>query len=244
MKDGTAIDVLWAPHAAGRFILRELPRDAADASRYAVWVPAGAENQRGLPVILALHGSGECGSDGQRPTTVGLGPVLPDAQSPCPALVVFPQARPDEVWCGAAAQRALATLDAVVAEFSADPKRVALTGLSLGGAGAWCLAAMQPQRFYRLAVVCGWLDVSHLQPELRTVAAPQRVVAERLRGVAVRIFHGAADTVVPRVGSRTMAAALHAAGVAVDYVEYPGVGHDAWVPTYRTSGLVSWLAGV
>lgn len=242
MKDGMAVEELWALRRNGRFVLRRIPDGSGEEASCAVWVPAGAEMRRNLPVILALHGSGECGCDGRRPTAVGLGPVLPDAEPACQALVVFPQARPEEDWCGAAARRALAALDAVVAEFSADPERVALTGLSLGGAGVWYLAATQPRRFHRLAVVCGWLDVEHLPPELRT-AAPHRAVAERLRGAAVRTFHGMEDDVVPCAGSRQMVAALRAAGVPVEAVEYPGVGHGAWIPAYRMPGLVSWLAG-
>jgi len=43
---------------------------------HALYVPDGAPPEGGWPLIVFLHGSGERGSDGQKQTTVGLGPAI------------------------------------------------------------------------------------------------------------------------------------------------------------------------
>lgn len=51
--------------------------------------------------------------------------------------MVLPQVPDDEEWLGVNARMAIATLDAASAEFNADPQRTYLTGISMGGYGAW-----------------------------------------------------------------------------------------------------------
>lgn len=230
-----------ARNRTGRFATRVLRDEHGKEHRYAVWIPAASESVGPRPVILSLHGSGECGTDGRRPTTVGLGAVLPHATPPCEALVVFPQAGKDELWFGEAGVRALAALDDTIAELGGDSSRVSLTGLSLGGNGVWHLALAQPERFTALAVICGWLEVGVLPDELRSAPDPYRAAAERLRDVPTWIFHGARDDVVPVEASRRMATALEAVGAPVRYTEYADVGHDAWNPAYRDPALLPWL---
>ena len=54
--------------------------------------------------------------------------------------IALPQAEGDGVTRQLGGRIALAALDKSMAEFSADPSRVYLTGLSMGGNGAWYLA--------------------------------------------------------------------------------------------------------
>jgi len=50
---------------------------------------------------------------------------------------------------------ALKTLDEAMREFNGDPRRVTLTGVSMGGSGVWDLASRFPGRFAAIAPVCG-----------------------------------------------------------------------------------------
>ena len=72
-----------------------------------------------------------------------------------PAIVVFPQAR--ETWAAGSpdSNAALAALDDVMTAYATDPKRVVLTGLSMGGRGSWELAAAHPERFAAVVPICG-----------------------------------------------------------------------------------------
>jgi predicted peptidase len=225
---------------------------AGESWRYVVYVPSGFSRARRWPVILALHGSGEYGSDGMRQTLYGVAAAIRQNPDRFPAIVVFPQARADgrPGWQEAGGQAAMAALDAASAEFSGDPARLYLTGLSAGGNGAWFLASRFPGRFAAVAVVCGFATGRHVAPrEVRypalapgaSPAAIRTALAARLRGLPIWIFHGAADTVVRVEESRGMAEALRATGNSVRYTEFPGVGHDAWTPAYGRAELWEWL---
>ncbi len=128
--------------AAGAFVERSVTVDGA-AYRYQVFVPArSARGSARAPTILFLHGTGERGNDGDKPTRVGLGPYIRTHADTFPAIAVFPQAPHGRDWNGVAAEIAFAALDAATEEFNGDRNRSYLTGLSMGGYGTWELALM------------------------------------------------------------------------------------------------------
>ncbi len=230
-----------ASAADGRFLDRHIEVDGTTHA-YQVYLPPGYTPAQRWPVILFLHGSGEGGSDGVSQTRVGLGPALRQFPERYPAIVLFPQAPDGKGWLGHAARIAVGALDRTVAEFSVDPDRIYLTGLSRGGAGSWRLAYAIPARFAALVVVCGFVtrfdEPAVTEPERD---APFAALAARLRHLPIRVFHGGADDVVPVAQSRQAVAALEAAGADVGYTEFPGVGHNAWDSTYLSKEVPAWL---
>jgi predicted peptidase len=212
--------------------------------RYQVYVPADYTRARRWPVILFLHGSGERGSDGILQTSIGLGEGIRRHAERWPAIVVFPQAPLDHRWHGRVAHLALATLDRTVREFSSDPDRVYLVGLSAGGNGVWNLAYRTPERFAALVVICGWVQPTADRREAilpPDSGPPYPVIARRIGSLPVWIWHGDADSLVPVEESRRMAGALRAVGAAVAYTELPGVGHESWVQAFDSAELPRWL---
>ncbi len=215
---------------------------AGEAYRYQVYVPRGASTRNRLPIVLALHGSGERGSDGILQTEVGLANAVRRDPDRWRAIIVFPQARSDSSWQNRSADVALAALAREERAFHTDPRRVYLTGLSLGGNGVWYLAYHNPERFAAIVPVCGFVSARDVIPSIvPDVADPYRAVAERIARVPVWIIHGGADPVVGVEEARSMAAALKAVGAQVHYAELPGVGHASWVPGYGDSALATWL---
>ena len=175
--------------------------------RYQVYIPADYPAQSSWPVILFLHGAGERGRDGLIQTTVGLGPALRRNPGRFPAIIVFPQARPDSQWVGVQADMALAALAKTLGEFHGDHDRVYLTGLSMGGHGAWFLAYQNPTLFAAVAPICGWTRALPEQGFSAPVAPtgnedPLASLARRLARMPIWIFHGEMDSVVPVQGSR------------------------------------------
>lgn len=185
---------------------------------FQLWLPDGYDAARRWPAILFLHGAGERGDDNLAQITVGLGPHLPQLRPP--ALVVFPQC-PWQVYWTAELQLAIDALDAARAAYAIDDDRTSLTGISMGGAGAWALASAYPERWSAVAPVCGWMNPIAPLPD-----------------VPYRIFHGDADPVIDVGESRRMAAHL---GARAEYTELPGVNHNSWDPAYRDTDLVAWL---
>src|SRR5262249_52824913 len=107
-----------------------------------------------------------------------------------------------------------------------DQKRIYVTGLSMGGYGTWDVIGRRPDLFAAAVPVCGGGD----ETQAATIAR-----------VPIWAFHGARDGVVKPARSWNMVAALKKAGGHPGYTEYPDVGHDSWVPTYRDPVLFQWL---
>ncbi|PAF32871.1 prolyl oligopeptidase family serine peptidase [Paenibacillus sp. 7516] len=176
------------------------------------------------PVILFLHGSGERGSDLNKVKANGL-PNIVDQDKSFPFIVISPQCPEDEFW--AMEKEALhAIVEHVLENYSADPKRVYLTGLSMGGYGAWHLPIDYPHVFAAVAPVCGGIDPSK---------------AEALRGVPIWAFHGAKDDVVPLSESQGIVDALEAIEANVKLTVYPEGNHNVWDETYSNPDLYKWF---
>jgi len=174
------------------------------------------------PLILFLHGS-----DGSRPdvATVGQNDIsaFADTHPDFPFILVSPACRWREWW---SPEDLGALLDDVASRYRVDPDRIYLTGLSMGGFGAWSLAANQPERFAAVVPICGGGDPGD---------------AEQLKQLPIWLFHGDADASVPVARSLEMYSALTAAGGKPRMTIYGGGDHGAWSPTYANPDLYAWL---
>jgi predicted peptidase len=214
---------------------------------YSVYVPRAFSESKRWPVILFLHGSGERGEDGLRSTQIGVAAAIRANPERVPAIAVFPQAPHDSRWLGEPAEAAMAALEKSIAEFHGDRSRLYLTGLSMGGYGTYHLVLAHPNMFAALVVVCGGLlphettTAVQQSPLTKQASDPYGFTAHALRHIPIRIFHGDADTVIPVSESRRMVEALKSEGADVQYVEFPGIGHNAWDRAYGDEALWKWL---
>jgi len=176
-----------------------------------------------VPLIVFLHGSGERGSDLNKVKAWGP-PALADKDPAFPFMVVSPQAPSGEWWH---ANLLKAMLDEVLATYNVDRSRVYLTGISMGGYGAWDLAINYPGYFAAIAPICGGGNALRIG---------------QLKSVPAWVFHGTRDKSVPERESASMVAALKAAGGDVKYTVLPEAGHvDAWLHAYGDAGLFDWF---
>jgi predicted peptidase len=189
---------------------------------YLLFLPAGYPGDAPWPMILFLHGVGERGTDLERLKAHGI-PRAVEERPELPFVCVSPQCPTGASW---SVQLLGELLAHALARYRVDPDRVYLTGLSMGGYGAWVLAADQPHRFAAVAPVCGGGD-------------PRR--AGRLRRVPVWTFHGAKDAVVPLSETLRMVEALERCGGDARLTVYPEAGHDSWTETYRNAELYEWF---
>lgn len=236
-------------HETG-FIDRTLTIQAV-SYKYQVFLPEDWTPHRKWPVILALHGAGERGNDGILQTDVGIGTAIRTDRSEIEAIVVMPQC-PKNLWwiLPPMDQLAMTALEQATREFHGDTRRTYLTGLSMGGYGAWHLAQEYPGRFAALVVICGGirppLAAQKALPALAKVTPPDlpatySAAALRVGKVPVWIFHGANDDIVPVTESQRMTEAMKQTGAEVHYTEYPGVGHSCWNKAYDEPKLFPWL---
>lgn len=205
------------------FLQRSFRLGGAEVN-YSVFVPHGWARQSERAGVLFLHGAGETGTDGVRPTAVGIGPAIRRREAGFPFLVAFPQSRKGSWrYDSPDAAVAMAVLDTVISEWGV--RTVHLTGISMGGYGTWSLAGAFPDRWATLAPVCGGGNAGR---------------AALIRHIPCWAFHGDADEVIPVRASREMIAALREAGAGPRYTEYPGVGHNSWDLAYGTGALYDW----
>lgn len=151
-----------------------------------------------------------------------------------PAILLLPQCRADRYWSDPAMDKmVIQALDQTSKEFSADPQRIYLIGVSLGGYGVWYFGFRHPKRFAALVPICGGsplLSGDRFTP-----------VAREVDKTPVWVFHGVEDNVVPVSESRELVKALKNRQGNVKYSEYPGVGHMVWVQALAERELMPWL---
>jgi predicted peptidase len=193
---------------------------------YLIYLPKGyGENpDEKWPFILFLHGMGERGDDLELVKKHGI-PKLLDTRDDFPFVVISPQCPPDG-WWGEEVDALNALLDEALANYAIDPKRVYLTGMSMGGYGAWQLASLYPERFAAVVPICG---------------GGNPAAASRLKDVPVWAFHGAKDAIVLLSESEKMVAGMRAVGGNVRFTVYPEADHDSWTLTYDNPELYEWL---
>ena len=195
--------------------------------RYQVFVPEDYDAATRWPLLVFLNGRGECGRDGRRQASVGLGRAIRREPARWPFVVVFPQKPVKRTQWGDHEDLVLATLAQTERDYSIDASRRCLTGLSQGGSGAWELGSKHADTFGAVAPICGY-----------------RLGTWNVRGLAktpVWAFHGEADAVVPVAQSRLLCRELTKAGGAPALTTYPGVGHNSWDRAYRDSALAEWF---
>lgn len=162
------------------------------------------------PVILFLHGKGERGNGAADLAAVarwGLAKFRHEKKRllarPFPFLVAAPQCPPDRTWCDRDILASLARLCEHLVARTGDPARLYLTGFSMGGIGAFCLALRRPARFAALASVCG------------ACATPEAL--GDLARLPLWIAYGEDDEIAElTVGSRAVAAKLGPRGRLVE----------------------------
>src|SRR5439155_12482503 len=129
----------------------------------------------------------------------------------------------------------LALLEEITRDYAVDTERIYLTGLSMGGYGAWNLGISYPEKFAAIAPICGG-------GELITVILSSRDKAPALKSLGVWAFHGGKDPVVPVEESQRMVNALKKVGVKdVKLTIYPEVQHNSWTEAYKDPELYKWL---
>ena len=197
---------------------------------YWLYAPPGARD--GLPLIVYLHGGSGRGDDLELVMEAeSLPQFLRDGDLALSAYVVMPQLPSGETGWNAVTEGLAELIDAVVEDCGADAGRVSLTGHSMGGTGAFAVAAALPGRFSCAAPLSGSVRDTR---EMRAALADLPVWA----------IAGAQDDVVDPAAARDFLAALRAVNPDARYTEVEDAGHfdlPARAFLDEEIGLVRWL---
>ena len=212
--------------------------------RYQVYLPEEWQrnDHKRWPVILFLHGRGERGSEGMWQTQIGLPQQIRDHPERWPFVVVMPQCSLDRFWTDRdMLAMAMAELDAEVTEFHGDPARIYLSGLSLGGYGAWELAREYPTHWAAIAIAAGGVFWSYAPDRWQHVNSLPAEYARTVGHTPVWLFHGAEDNVVAVRQDELLYSALKSTGGHVRLWIYQGLKHDCWTRAFNEPELPRWL---
>jgi predicted peptidase len=197
---------------------------------YLIYLPEGYETQpqKSWPLIYFLHGYGDRGEN-----VFLLAKASPlmyiREKGPLPCIIVAPLLN---AYAGYPSFP-LAYLDGVLAEVQAgyrvDPRRISLTGLSMGGEAAYRLAANRSETFAALAPLSAYVDSETYS------------LLGNLMGMPVWAIHGDGDTVIALTQGQQPAEALKAAGGSVRFTVLEDHDHDTWTDTYSDPAFYDWL---
>jgi predicted peptidase len=210
---------------------------------YRLFTPKGYDPSRPYALILYLHGAGDRGDDNEQQfSKLTMWMARTKNQRETPAFILAPQCPSRMQWVNTPwakgsysieqtplsepMKAALEILAAVQAEYNIDPDRILVTGVSMGGFGAWDLVTRFPQKFAAVMPVCGAGDPSK---------------ASTIAHVPAWIFHGEKDHTVPTKGARELVKALKDAGASPIYVEYKGQEHGIWDDAYKDEKALAWF---
>lgn len=216
---------------------------------YRILYPENYDRSRTYPLILFLHGAGERGADNERQLIHGSKLFLKaENRQQFPAIVVLPQCPGDSYWASvlrdttkrpfgitfnyaAPPNWPLVAANELVKQListeAVDPRRVYITGLSMGGMGTFEAVFRYPDLYAAALPVCGGGDT--------------KLYDKRVKRTKFWVFHGDADGVVDVQLSRAMVIKLKEQKVAVRYTEYPGVNHNSWDPAFAEPDFLQWM---
>lgn len=209
----------------------EVDRAASDGNkekakvRFWLFLPEGykADEAKKWPLMLFLHGSGERGDVLDKVKVHGPPKIVAAEPSKIAMIVISPQCESGKRWDSA---ELVQLVDQMAKKFNADPKRLYLTGLSMGGYGTWNILADYPGKFAAAVPVCGGGN-------------PTQV--EKMKATPIWVFHGAKDQAVKLERSEEMVNALQKIQGDVKLTVYPEAGHDSWTETYANPEVYKWL---
>lgn len=202
--------------------------------RYLVYLPKdySSKSSQHWPLMLFLHGAGERGTNLQNVAIHGPLKLVKQGKE-FPFIIVAPQCPEGQLWEN---EPLVKLLERVAKQYAVDTNRVYLTGLSMGGFGAWNLGMAHPERFAAMVPICGGGETIDV-----LLAEGER--ARALKALPVWAFHGAKDTVVPPEESERMVRALKKLGSReVKLTIYPEANHDSWTETYNNPEIYEWLS--
>jgi predicted esterase len=195
---------------------------------YMLYLPEGYEDNptQTWPLIFFLHGAGDRGDNVWLLAKASPFMMIREKE-PLPFIIVAPLLNASQK------KFPLEYLDGVLAEAQAtyhvDPKRIYVTGLSLGGEATYRFAIQHPDSFAAIAPLSAFLEAGQIS------------LLERIKSLPVWAIHGADDLIVPLAAGQEPVDALKKLGGNIQFTVLEGYDHDTWTATYSDPAFYDWL---
>ncbi len=224
---------------------------SGDTLPYRILLPENYDAGKKYPLVLFLHGRGESGTDNEKQLTHGARLFLADSnRKTFPAIVVFPQCRPDSYWsnvqmvtegrkqgkrtfyflkdgeASSSLKMVMYLLTNLSSRFKIQNDQAYVMGLSMGGMGTFEIVRRMPATFAAAIPICG---------------GAHPAIAGQLKKTSWWVFHGGKDDVVPPAHSENTVKAMKRYRVPVKFTLYPEANHNSWDPAFAEPDLLKWL---
>ncbi len=223
---------------------------------YYLYLPNDYEPTRKCPLVVFLHG--------YVPTTSVLDPWTLGAdvcevadKNGCALLI--PYGRRNTDFQGVGEVDILASTELVKSLYSIDSECISISGVSMGGMGAWNMVLRHPGLYAAATPMSGqtdmhvwWPVVLPNWPRDRAGLLPFRRhlvewdnpidLVRNARGQKIFVQHGERDTLIPVAQSRTIVEAAAGLGIPIKLYEFEGQSHYIYwdLPCFRNAW--SWSA--
>ncbi len=208
---------------------------------YLQYLPNGYNNNSNdYPVVISLHGIKEKGTTStdpddllasvQRVANVGL-PKNVKYGADYPFILISPQLKTS--YGSWPAAYVLDVINHVKRTLRVDPKRVYITGFSLGGYGVWTTLGTYPEVFAAAVPICAGGNA---------LSKACDIAAEN---VPVWGFHGDSDAIVSYTVTTKMVNAINACTPKPTPLAkatlFAGMGHIIWDKVYKETNALAWM---
>ena len=217
-----------------------------DTLNYRILKPLNYDPNKQYPVHLFLHGSGERGKDNSSQLTHGGSLFLKkENREKYNSWVIFPQCSKNDRWPSISSDLwdqvfenkikkpnkslglVIKLMDEFIEEKDVDNQRIYLSGLSMGGMGAFEILYRRPDMFAAATPICG-----------NGITQLAKLFANK---VPVWIFHGSNDKVVSPKYSLEMARAIIESGGSPKMTLYANVDHNSWDNAFAEKDFLKWI---
>jgi pimeloyl-ACP methyl ester carboxylesterase len=215
---------------------------------YAIYIPKNFDESKKYPLVVFLHGAmsnhrlglrrvfGQGNIQGTDFIKPGNIPVQNDLEvtrffpelKDVDYIVAAPYARGTAGYQGIPEQDVYDMLADLKNRFTIDEDRVYLTGLSMGGGGTIWLGLTRPDIWAAIAPCCP-------APPDGTI-----LLAGNAMNLPVHLFIGDKDFLYQTAQDWRKKFTENAA--LLDYVEYPGIGHNSWEYAYKDGFIFDWFS--
>jgi len=179
------------------------------------------------PLVVYLHGVHLRGDDNRKHLTGEAKSFAAERNyTKRPCFVIAPQCPKGKSWSKATNQDVVALVKEASEHLPVDPKRIYLTGYSMGGFGTWDILAKEPGLFAAAVPIAGGGDPAK---------------AGVFKHVPIWAFHGEKDFIVPVRTTRKMVEALKEVGGKINYTEYEGAGHLVTRRIFKDESVHRWM---
>lgn len=217
------------------YLYAQVQTAASTASniKFLSYLPKDYNEKDDHPLLIFLHGLGERGDNLEMVKKNGPPKLIEEGKWPSdrPFIVLSPQLPSSFTYWPSSIVNDI--VEHAKKNYKVDVSRVYITGLSLGGNGAWEYVTNYPYKVAAVVPIAGWGSLSK---------------ACEMKDVPVWAFHGDADPTVSVSGSINMVNAINAcapqAQTKPKLTLYPEIGHDSWSMTYDLSAghdIYTWL---